>query len=244
MRKPTKVQAPEQCQSYLTAGKVYDVVRCDKSASEQYGYGFTILNDMGNKNHCLERKCAHLNYADWIVVQSKSKRQELYLDETHPNYSELTNAGLTERDTCEFYVTNDGKAIAFNFDSIDEFMKYLGKLQGSRVRVELMYGLIGWSYTDLYCIDNTPDGEDWVKFDVLTYADILQDEISLDTTNRKDDLLYCTAELVSFAYNYKKQDVFFRFGDNGLEMCEVERNQMNIDNFYMGIVFNLSDVKS
>jgi hypothetical protein len=176
-------------------------------------------------------------------MRTQTKRQELYLDPEHPNYTEFINAGLTERDTCEFYLTSDGKAIAFNFDNIDEFMKYLGKLQGSRVRVELMYGLIGWSYTDLYCIDNTPDGEGWVKFDIMTYADILKDEISLDTTNRKDDLLYCTAELVEYAYNYRKQDVYFRFGDKGLEVCEAERNQMNIDNYYMGIVFNLSDVK-
>jgi len=177
------------------------------------------------------------------MTTKTKKRQELYLDQTHPNYDELTQAGLTERDTCEFYVTSDGKAIAFNFDNIDEFMKYLRKLQGSRVRVEFMYGLIGWKYTDAFCLDNRPDGEGWVKFDVLTYSDILKDEISLDTTNRKDDLLYCTAELVEYAYNYRKQDVFFRFGDKGLEVCEAERNQMECDGRYMGIVFNLSDVK-
>jgi len=178
-------------------------------------------------------------------MTTKIKRQELYLDPTHPNYAELINAGLSERDTCEFYVTSDGKAIAFNFDNLDEYMGYLRKLQGSRVIV--VFGTdfhIGWQYTDQFCLDNRPDGEGWVKFDVLTYADILKREVSHDTAHGKDDLLYCTAQLVEYAYNYKKLDVYFRFDLLcGFEMREKERNQMNIDNYYMGIVFNLSDVK-
>jgi len=177
-------------------------------------------------------------------MTTKTKnRQELFLDPNHPNYAELINAGLSERDTCEFCLTNDGKAIAFNFHSIDEYMIYLSKLQGSRVEVELMYGLLGWKYTDQYCLDNRPDGEGWVKFDVLTYADILSKEIPHDTAHGKDDLLYCTADLVSFAHDCKKQDVYFRFGKHGLEMDAVDRNLMELDGLYMGMVFNLSDVK-
>jgi len=177
-------------------------------------------------------------------MTTKTKRQELYLDPTHPNYAELTQAGLSERDTCEFYLTSDGKAIAFHFDTMYDFMEYLIKLRGSQVKVEFNSdGEIGWKYTDSFCLDNRPDGEGWVKFEILTYADILKREVSHDTAHGKDDLLYCTAELVEYAYNYKKQDVFFRFGDNGLEVCESDRNQMECDGRYMGIVFNLSDVK-
>jgi hypothetical protein len=178
-----------------------------------------------------------------MTTQTKN-RQELYLDPTHPNYAELTQSGLSERDTCEFYVTSDGKAIAFHFDSLDEYMGYLRKLQGSRVECKFVHGLLGWKYTDAFCLDNRPDGEGWVKFDVCTYADILSKEIPHDTAHGKDDLLYCTAKLVEYAYKYKKLDVYFRFDLLcGFEMREKERNQMASDGNYMGIVFNLSDVK-
>jgi hypothetical protein len=178
------------------------------------------------------------------MTTKTKKRQELYLDTDHPNYTELTNAGLSERDTCEFYLTSDGKAIAFHFDSLDEYMGYLSKLQGSRVECKLdANNVIGWKYTDSFCLDNRPNGEGWVKFEITTYADILRKEIPHDTAHGKDDLLYCTAELVEYAYNYRKQDVFFRFGDKGLEVCESDRNQMECNGRYMGIVFNLIDVK-
>jgi len=177
-------------------------------------------------------------------MTTKTKnRQELYLDLAHPNYSELTNAGLTERDTCEFYLTNDGKAIAFNFDSLDTFMTYLSKLQGSRVEVELMYGLLGWKYTDSFCLDNRPDGEDWVKFDVLTYHDELSKMIPPDSATEREHLLNCTYTVVRHAYNYKHMDVFFRFEGSQFQIEPVERNLMVLGNYFMGIVFNLTDVK-
>jgi hypothetical protein len=176
-------------------------------------------------------------------MTTKTKRQELYLDPTHPNYAELTQAGLSERDTCEFYVTSDGKAIAFNFDNLDEYMGYLSKLQGSRVECKFENSTIGWKYTDSFCLDNRPDGEGWVKFEITTYADELRKMISGDTEHSKEDLFYCTSELVAFAYKNREQDVFFRFTDKGREACSVDRNQMECDGNYMGIVFNLSDVK-
>jgi hypothetical protein len=71
MKKPTKVQAPEGCHPCLTAGKIYDVVCCDPSSSEDHGYGFTIINDMGSESYCLERKCGHLNYGNWIIVETE-----------------------------------------------------------------------------------------------------------------------------------------------------------------------------
>jgi len=178
------------------------------------------------------------------MTTKTKKRTELFLDPGHPNYAELINAGLSERDYCEFYVTSDGKAIAFNFDNFDEYMKYLSKLQGSRVEVHFENDVIGWKYTDAFCLDNRPDGEGWVKFEILTYEDILRKEIPHDTQHGKDDLLYCTADLTSFANDCRKQDVFFRFGKHGFEMESADRNLMCIDNeIYMGIVFNLSDVK-
>jgi len=178
------------------------------------------------------------------MTTKTKKRQELFLDPTHPNYAELINAGLSERDTCEFYVTSDGKAIAFDFDNLDDYMTYLSKLQGSRVECKFdANNAIGWKYTDSYCLDNRPDGEGWVKFEITTYADILSNEIPHETAHGKDDLLYVTADLVSFAHDCKKQDVYFRFGKHGLEMDAVERNQMECDGRYMGIVFNLIDVK-
>ena len=177
-------------------------------------------------------------------MTTKTKnRQEYYLDPNHPNYAELINAGLSERDTCEFYLTSDGKAIAFHFDSLDEYMGYLSKLQGSRVECKFENGTIGWKYTDAFCLDNRPNGEGWVKFEILTYMDELRKMISGDTEYGKEDLFYCTSELVAFAYKNREQDVFFRFTDNGREACSAERNQMACDNYYMGIVFNLSDVK-
>ena len=180
-------------------------------------------------------------------MTTKTKnRKELFLDPDHPNYAELKLAGLTPRDTCEFYLTSDGKAIAFNFCNLDEYMTYLGKLQGSRVECKVeLNNAIGWSYTDSYCLDNRPDGDGWFKFDVMTYASILQSEIMHNTPIGKDDLLYATADLVTFAYDCRKEDVFFRFGKLGLEMESTDRNVMSIDNrLYMGIVFNLTDVKS
>jgi hypothetical protein len=176
------------------------------------------------------------------MTTKTKKRQELYLDTTHPNYAELTNAGLSERDTCEFYLTSDGKAIAFHFDSLDEYMKYLSKLQGSRVEVELMYGLLGWKYTDSFCLDNRPDGEGWVKFDVLTYHDELL-KMGLD------NMLNINYHLVSVARNNIGIDIYFRkeenlrWGSIGIEMHSADRNQMECDGRYMGIVFNLEDVK-
>jgi hypothetical protein len=177
-----------------------------------------------------------------MTTQTKN-RQELFLDRNHPNYTELTQAGLSERDTCEFYLTSDGKAIAFNFHSIDEYMTYLSKLQGSRVEVELMYNLLGWKYTDSFCLDNCPDGEDWVKFDVLTYHEELSKMIPPDNATEREHLLNCTYTVVRHAYNHKHMDVFFRFEGSQFQIEPVERNLMVLGNYFMGIVFNLTDVK-
>jgi hypothetical protein len=178
-------------------------------------------------------------------MTTKTKnRQELFLDPTHPNHAELTQAGLSERETCEFYLTNDGKAIAFNFNSIDEYMKYLSKLQGSRVECKLdANNVLGWKYTDSFCLDNRPDGEDWVKFDVLTYHEELKNMIRPYNATEREHLLNCTYTVVRHAYNYKHMDLFFRFAGSQFQIEPVERNPMVLGNYFMGIVFNLTDVK-
>jgi hypothetical protein len=184
-------------------------------------------------------------------MATKTKRQELFLDSNHPNYAELINAGLTERDTCEFYLTSDGKSIAFNFDSLDTFMTYLSKLQGSRVECKLDASNVlgwkctslGWKYTDSYCLDNRPDGEGWVKFDVLTYSDELRNMIPPDNATEREHLLNCTYTVVRHAYNHKHMDLFFRFAGSQFQIEPVDRNPMVLGNYFMGIVFNLTDVK-
>jgi hypothetical protein len=72
MAKPIKVQAPDGCQSYLTAGKVYQVISCEPPPSDKLGYGFTILNDMGTESHCIERHCDHLNGNNWIIIETEN----------------------------------------------------------------------------------------------------------------------------------------------------------------------------
>jgi hypothetical protein len=51
--------------------------------------------------------------------------------------------------------------------------------------------------------------------------------------------------LVNFAHSFKySHDVYFRVVRYLIQMQEAERNLMSIDNaLYMGIVFNLTDVK-
>jgi hypothetical protein len=123
-------------------------------------------------------------------------------------------------------------------------MTYLSKLQGSRVECKFFHGLLGWKYTDSYCLDNRPDGEGWVKFDVLTYHEELSKMIPPDNATEREHLLNCTYTVVRHAYNHKHMDLFFRFEGSQFQIEPVERNPMECDGqYFMGIVFNLSDVK-
>jgi hypothetical protein len=73
-KRPKRVQAPEGCASYLTAGKIYDVVGFwSENCGKPLGYRFTILDDLGNKQMCLERICCHLNGKDWIIVETETE---------------------------------------------------------------------------------------------------------------------------------------------------------------------------
>jgi hypothetical protein len=102
MKKPTKVQAPEGCESYLTAGKIYDVVSCDRYPYPQWGYGFYIINDMGTESACLQFECPHLNGGNWIIVDVKKKPTKVkYIHPIHsPN---LTVGKIYDVVHCDSY---------------------------------------------------------------------------------------------------------------------------------------------
>ena len=70
-KRPKRVKAPEGCESYLTAGKIYDVLGFWYDWEESFGYSFTILNDEGYIAECLEKNCDHLNGKDWIIVETE-----------------------------------------------------------------------------------------------------------------------------------------------------------------------------
>jgi hypothetical protein len=60
----------------------------------------------------------------------------------------------------------------------------------------------------------------------------------------REHLLNCTYTVVRHAYNYKHMDLFFRFIGSQFQIETVERNLMECDGkYFMGIVFNLTDVK-
>ena len=57
--KPTKI---------LTRNKLYDVFNFDNIDHTVYGYGFSILNDIGERCFCLEKECAWLDGGDWELI--------------------------------------------------------------------------------------------------------------------------------------------------------------------------------
>ena len=59
--KPTIAIPPEGCETYLTAGKEYKILR-------RYDDGvFEIRADDGGKRLCSAINSAHLNFKDWIL---------------------------------------------------------------------------------------------------------------------------------------------------------------------------------
>lgn len=66
---PKIVVAPDGCKDYLTAGNSYEVIGLWDDFDEQYGYGFTILNDIGNEIDCMELDCCFLFNQDWIIAE-------------------------------------------------------------------------------------------------------------------------------------------------------------------------------
>jgi hypothetical protein len=54
------VIAPEGCESYLTPGKEYVVIRNYEDIM------FSIESDIGVRAYCMRRGCPHLNDGDWL----------------------------------------------------------------------------------------------------------------------------------------------------------------------------------
>lgn len=67
MKKVKKVLAPEGCQDYLTAGRIYDVVKF----WGVHGDLFTIIADNGLEAFCQLTKCLHLKRKDWIIIETE-----------------------------------------------------------------------------------------------------------------------------------------------------------------------------
>lgn len=65
-RKPKIVVAPKGCESYLTAGKEYEVAKAN-SKGLSYKWSFTIIDDNGAEINCLQIECAHLNDKNWRI---------------------------------------------------------------------------------------------------------------------------------------------------------------------------------
>jgi hypothetical protein len=67
--RPTKVQAPDGCESYLTPGKIYNVAGYWGRWTKKNGHTFHIILDDGDKSCFVEKKCLHLNGKNWIVIE-------------------------------------------------------------------------------------------------------------------------------------------------------------------------------
>lgn len=66
---PKVVVTPEGCRNNLTAGKEYPVVEIWDNWDEDFGYGFDILDNKGEKISCLEIGCGHLYDGNWIIKE-------------------------------------------------------------------------------------------------------------------------------------------------------------------------------
>lgn len=64
----------------ITRGKEYKVIGIwgGEDAGE-YGFGFTILNNDGERAMCLERKCGWQNNKNWIIVERETENKHKYI---------------------------------------------------------------------------------------------------------------------------------------------------------------------
>jgi hypothetical protein len=70
MNKPPKIViAPKGCNSYLTKGKEYEVIRSYDNPSKINGYSFFITDNNKLDIYCLEKVCGHINELNWIVKE-------------------------------------------------------------------------------------------------------------------------------------------------------------------------------
>jgi hypothetical protein len=56
----------------LTPGRNYEVVSTDGVWNKFFGYYFEIFDDELDKRGCIEKKCAHLNKNNWIIIERES----------------------------------------------------------------------------------------------------------------------------------------------------------------------------
>lgn len=67
-RKPKKVKAPEGCESYLTAGKEYDV-NSVAGMTKHNGYELYVAISEDEEIYAVQFNTSHLNGKDWIVTE-------------------------------------------------------------------------------------------------------------------------------------------------------------------------------
>lgn len=60
LKKGSIVIAQEDCKSYLTPGKEYNVTRVGFNS-------FIIIDDDGDELYCLPESCEHLDGKDWVI---------------------------------------------------------------------------------------------------------------------------------------------------------------------------------
>ena len=63
-----KVIAPEGCETWLTAGKEYEVFNVDIEG-EPYYFGFNIIDDEGDKIFCVLNNCDSLNGGNFTIKE-------------------------------------------------------------------------------------------------------------------------------------------------------------------------------
>ena len=74
------VVAPVGCQSHLTAGKEYEVLKVE-------GLGFEIITESGQIVYTALKNSNHLNNQDWIIKPSYSREQA---EQVIKDYNEFT----------------------------------------------------------------------------------------------------------------------------------------------------------
>jgi hypothetical protein len=72
-KRPKRVQAPEGCKSWLTPGKIYDVIGFWVDWDDEYGHYFNIIDEKGREIDCSEKKCPNLYGKDWIIVETETE---------------------------------------------------------------------------------------------------------------------------------------------------------------------------
>lgn len=70
---PKIVKVPERCRKNLTPGKEYSVVGIWDDWMENDGYGFSIIDDEGDKIDVSEKKCPYVFRQDFIIVEREKE---------------------------------------------------------------------------------------------------------------------------------------------------------------------------